>query len=148
MRSTVKGFRLLRRHGSRRTRRGAAIVEMAVVAPLLLTLLFGVMEFGWLFMVHETMTNSARECCRLASLQGVSDADIRTRFAESMEGTGIAVTTGMLTITHSTEGTAEVVTIQIQVPYSQVSITGLSSFLGISTNQLTSVCSMRKESTL
>ena len=34
-------------------RRGAAVVEMAVVTPLLLTLLFGVIEFGWVFMVKD-----------------------------------------------------------------------------------------------
>ncbi len=136
------------RFGRRSGRRGAAIVEMAVVAPLLLTMLFGVMEFGWMFMVHETMTNTARECGRLASLQGVTDAEVQARFLAAMQGTGIPVTTDMLTISHSTEGSAEVVTIRIQVPYSQVTITGLSSFLGIGRTNLTSVCSMRKESTL
>jgi Flp pilus assembly protein TadG len=144
--TTVERFR--RRLRPRRARRGAAIVEMAVIAPLLLTLLFGIMEFGWMFMVHETMTNTARECARLATLQGVSDADVQARFLDAMEGTGVHVTPSMMTISHSTEGSAEVVTVRVQVPYSDVTITGLSSFLGISRNNLTSVCSMRKEGTL
>lgn len=132
---------------SRRCRRGAAVVEMAVVAPLLLTLLFGVMEFGWSFMVHETITNTARECCRLATLQGTTDADVEARFAQSMAGTGVDVSMDMLDITRTGEGDSQIVTVSIAVPYSEVSITGLTSFLSISTQNLTSSCSMRSEST-
>ncbi len=132
---------------SRRCRRGAAVVEMAVVAPLLLTLLFGVMEFGWSFMVHETITNTARECCRLATLQGTTDADVEARFVQSMAGTGVDVSMDMIDITRSGEGDNQIVTVSIAVPYSEVSITGLTSFLSISTQNLTSSCSMRSEST-
>jgi len=132
---------------SRRCRRGAAVVEMAVVAPLLLTLLFGVMEFGWSFMVHETITNTARECCRLATLQGTTDADVEARFAQSMAGTGVDVSMDMLDIARTGEGDNQIVTVSIAVPYSEVSITGLTSFLSISTQNLTSSCSMRSEST-
>jgi len=132
---------------SRRCRRGAAVVEMAVVAPLLLTLLFGVMEFGWSFMVHETITNTARECCRLATLQGTTDSDVEARFAQSMAGTGVDVSMDMLDIARTGEGDNQIVTVSIAVPYSEVSITGLTSFLSISTQNLTSSCSMRSEST-
>lgn len=138
--------RFCRRSG-RRVRRGAAVVEMAVVAPLLLTMLFGVMEFGWMFMVNETVTNTARECCRLATLQGTTDSDVEARFMSAMNGTGVDVDPGMLSITRTGENDSQIVTVNIAVPYSQVSITGLTSFLGISTQNLTSSCSMRSEST-
>ena len=130
---------------SRRWRRGAAIVEMAVVAPLLLTILFGVIEFGWSFMVHETITNTARECCRLATLQGTTEVDIQTRFTQSMAGTGVTVTPAMMTISRSGLGDSQVVTVNIAVPYSEVSITGLLSFLHIQRQTLSSSCSMRVE---
>lgn len=132
---------------SRRCRRGAAVVEMAVVAPLLLTLLFGVMEFGWSFMVHETITNTARECCRLATLQGTTDGDVQARFVQAMAGTGVDVSMDMLDITRTGEGDSQTVTVSIAVPYSEVSITGLTSFLGISTQNLEASCSMRSENT-
>ncbi len=129
----------------RRWRRGAAIVEMAVVAPLLLTMLFGVIEFGWSFMVHETITNTARECCRLATLQGTTDEDIQTRFTQSMAGTGVTVTPAMMSVNREGLGDSQVVTVNIAVPYSQVSITGLLSFLHIQRETLSSSCSMRVE---
>ena len=133
------------RRFSRRVRRGAAIVEMAVVAPLLLTILFGVIEFGWSFMVHETITNTARECARMATLQGTTDADLQTRFTQSMAGTGVNVTPAMMTISRSGLGDSQVVTVNIAVPYSEVSITGLLSFLHIQRQTLSSSCSMRVE---
>ena len=136
--------RLTRRFG----RRGAAIVEMAVVAPLLLTMLFGVMEFGWMFMVHETMTNTARECCRLATLQGTTDADIQNRFVQSMAATRVTATSDMISIQRTGTADNQVVTVSVSVPYSQVSITGLTSFLKITTQNLTTSCSMRAESAL
>ncbi|MDM8006478.1 MAG: pilus assembly protein [Phycisphaerae bacterium] len=132
---------------SPRFRRGAAVVEMAVVAPLLLTLLFGVMEFGWSFMVHETITNTARECCRLATLQGTTDGDVQARFVQAMAGTGVDVTADMIGITRSGDVNNPIVTVNIAVPYSEVSITGLTSFLGITTQNLKASCSMRAEST-
>jgi Flp pilus assembly protein TadG len=133
------------RQFGRRLRRGAAIVEMAVVAPLLLTILFGVIEFGWSFMVHETITNTARECCRLATLQGTTDSDVQTRFTQAMAGTGVSVSTDMMSLTRTGEGDSQVVTVNIAVPYSNVSITGLLSFLHIQRETLSSSCSMRVE---
>lgn len=129
----------------RRVRRGAAIVEMAVVAPLLLTLLFGVMEFGWMFMVHETITNTARECARIATLQGMTDADVQARFFQSMASTNVTPTVDMVQIQRTGTGENQVVTVTITVPYSEVSITGLTTFLGINSQSLRSSCSMRIE---
>ena len=139
--------RLRRGRGSRTTRRGAAVVEMAVVAPLLLLILFGVIEFGWTFMVHETLTNAAREACRVGVLQGSTEADIEARFTEAMAATGITVTPDMLTIEPATEENP-VLTVRVSVPYSEVTLTGLTSFLGINRSTLGSVCSMRKEGIL
>src|SRR5512137_1911949 len=82
----------------RHKRRGAAVVEMAVVTPLLLLILFGIMEFGWVFMMEQTITNATREAARVGILQGATHTDIQNRFAQAMAPTGLAVTSDMLTI--------------------------------------------------
>lgn len=51
-----------------RTQRGAAVVEMALVTPLLVLLLLGTIEFGWLFMQNLDIKHGAREAARLISL--------------------------------------------------------------------------------
>ena len=48
--------------------RGAALVETAVVAPILLLLIFGIVEFGLLFGVKLDVSQGAREAARLAAV--------------------------------------------------------------------------------
>ncbi|CCK80433.1 TadE/TadG family type IV pilus assembly protein [Desulfobacula toluolica] len=43
---------------------GAALVEFAIVFPLLLTLIFGVIEFGLFLFNTQVITNAAREGAR------------------------------------------------------------------------------------
>ena len=50
--------------------RGAALVEFALVAPLLLVVIAGIVDFGFLFQRYEVLTNAAREGARLGSLPG------------------------------------------------------------------------------
>ena len=48
--------------------RGAALVEFALLAPLLLLLLLGMVEFGWLFAQNLDVRHGAREGARLAAV--------------------------------------------------------------------------------
>ena len=60
-----------RRFGSER---GAQMVEFALIAPLLLLIIGGIADFGFLFQSFEVTTNAAREGARVAVLPGY-DAD-------------------------------------------------------------------------
>jgi hypothetical protein len=44
--------------------KGAELIEFALVFPLLLLVMFGIMDFGLLFQRYETVTNAAREGAR------------------------------------------------------------------------------------
>jgi Flp pilus assembly protein TadG len=46
--------------------RGAALVELAIVTPVLLLLVMGIIEFGWIFNGFITITGAAREGARVA----------------------------------------------------------------------------------
>ena len=48
--------------------KGAELIEFALVFPLLLLVMFGIMDFGLLFQRYETVTNAAREGARIAVL--------------------------------------------------------------------------------
>lgn len=56
-------------------RRGAATVEMAMVAPFIILLVFGSIEFARMMMVRQAMTNAAREGCRHACLATTGNAN-------------------------------------------------------------------------
>lgn len=53
-----------------RSERGAAAVEFALVVPILLALLLGVIEFGHYFNVQISATHAAREAARTMSITG------------------------------------------------------------------------------
>ena len=54
---------------SPKSRRGVAAVEFALVAPLFFMFVFGIIEFGWMVMVQQVITNArgvARADCHRA----------------------------------------------------------------------------------
>lgn len=59
-----------------RKERGSALVEFAMVMPLLLMLVFGIMESGWLFAQLTETRNAAREGARLAVVDFGSASEI------------------------------------------------------------------------
>jgi Flp pilus assembly protein TadG len=82
-----------------RSERGAALVEMAVVLPLFVVLLFGIIETGWLFSQQVEIRHSAREAARVAAVStpdinggGFSADDIRERACATMALSGDSVT--------------------------------------------------------
>ena len=72
---------------------GAAAVELALVLPLLMLLLFGVIDFGRMLNMQIALSQGAREGVRVLALGGsVSDATARTT-AAAHPVTGATVTT-------------------------------------------------------
>jgi Flp pilus assembly protein TadG len=62
-----------------RSERGAALVEAAMIMPLILLISVGIFEFGRAYQTSQVLTNAAREGARLAVLEGRTDADVRAR---------------------------------------------------------------------
>ena len=71
-----------------RGERGAAIVEMALVLPLLLALLMGVLVYGQYFMLAHNVQQAANDGAR-ASIVGLDAAD---RSAVANRAVGIFIT--------------------------------------------------------
>ncbi len=65
--------------------RGAAAVEFALLLPLLLLILFGIIDFGRALNAQITLTQAAREGARLAAL-GVPSATVITRAQTAATG--------------------------------------------------------------
>ena len=54
--------------------KGQAIVEFALILPIFILILFGIMEFGLLFNQYLVVTSASREGARIAALGG-TDAE-------------------------------------------------------------------------
>ena len=118
------------------TRRGAVIVEMALVLPIFLALVLGIIEFGRGLMVGQLVTNAAREGARKAILDGSTNSDI-TSTIQSLLATSANVSTGDITVTITvTPATGnqdpgnniaachskDLITIKVQVPFNKVAL--------------------------
>ncbi len=76
-----------------RCERGQALVEMALILPVLLLLIFGIIEFGRIFNAYLIVTNAAREGAR-AGIVGGSDLKIY----QTVEGSAATLDTLQLTV--------------------------------------------------
>ena len=54
-------FRITKTGSQRRRRRGSAVLDAALVFPILLSLTFGAIEYGYYFFVKNTLQGAARE---------------------------------------------------------------------------------------
>lgn len=68
--------------------RGAALIEFAIILPILLVLLFGIMEASWAFAQVNDVRHGAREGARLAAVDHGSAATIRTEVCDRMDRSG------------------------------------------------------------
>ncbi len=73
-----------------RKSRGQAIIEFAILLPLLLIVLLGITEFGRVFMTANLLTQAAREGVRIAAVGGDSTA-VATRVNEVLSGANITI---------------------------------------------------------
>ena len=75
-----------------KSERGAELIEFALILPLLLLVVLGIIDFGFLFQRYEVLTNAAREGARLASLPNYTAADVRGRVCAYLVAGGVPTT--------------------------------------------------------
>ena len=69
-------------------------MEFALVLPLLLLVVLGIAEFGFVFQRYEVLTNAAREGARIAVLPGYSAADVDARVRQYLTAGGVPMMSG------------------------------------------------------
>jgi len=85
-------------HPSRARRRGQALVELALIIPILLVLLLGALDLGRAFYSKITVTNAAKEGAMVAS-QGGSSSEIKTAVVTEAKGGFVEISATNVTAT-------------------------------------------------
>ena len=92
--------------------RGAALVEMALVLPLLVLLLFGIIEASWAFAQQNDVRYGAREGARSAAVNSGDVAAVGQIVCDRMDvvnpSEGVTVTLTPITASGSTGGLATI----------------------------------------
>jgi Flp pilus assembly protein TadG len=69
--------------------RGAELIETALTLPLILLVVVGIIEFGWVFQKYEVVTNAAREGARVLVLPHFTGADAQERVKQYLAASGL-----------------------------------------------------------
>jgi Flp pilus assembly protein TadG len=103
-----------RRPGTRlRSERGAAAVEFAIVAPMMIFLLLGIVEFSKVMLVQSSLSAAAREGARAVTLGSTVGA---AQTVVQSAATSVALTTGQVAVSGSCAtpaGSTTVVTVTV-----------------------------------
>ncbi|MEO6223194.1 MAG: TadE/TadG family type IV pilus assembly protein [Vicinamibacterales bacterium] len=133
----------------------AQLVEFALVLPMLLLVVLGIAEFGFIFQRYEVVTNAAREGARMAVLPGYTADDVTARVRAYVTDGRVptTLTNPTIAVTNVTiavgGGLAPINTKQVTVTYthSYAFLPNIGNWFGVSytTIPLTAVAQMRNE---
>jgi Flp pilus assembly protein TadG len=113
-----------RSHIPRHRQRGQELVEFALILPLLLLLMVGIFEFGYVVFAYNTLSNAVREGARLGSVNPV-EADILGRARNLTSGLDQGEIDGDIWTVTITEAR-----VSVEVAYEHESMTGFIFGLG------------------
>jgi hypothetical protein len=129
----------------RARRTGAALVEFACVAPIMILFTIGLIEMGRMTMVKQLLTNISREGSRLATLPGASSDGVRSQVEALLSGShirGATVTLSPELLSSASAG--NLVTVSIAVESEKVS--WLPTPIFMAGKSISAATSMRRES--
>jgi hypothetical protein len=115
---------------------------MAIVTPLLITMLFGIIEYGWLFTVRQALVSGAREGARTASLPGATAGEVQERVTDCMTPLGLSGYSTTVTMDPNDPDSPSG-RVRVAIPYVQVSLLG--NYFGHTSGELEATAEMRKE---
>ncbi len=106
-------------HDFRKTQRGQAVVEMALVLPVLILLVFGIVEFGRVLHTYMIVTDLSREGARKGAVGG-TDSEIVTTVENNASAAGLDIANLTVNVTPASmakraRGTSVSVTVSFPV---------------------------------
>lgn len=120
---------------------GQAMVEFALVLPILLILVGGIIDFGWLYYNKIALNNAAREGARYAAIHYNISADWKTKSVELMNSSYVG-STGATAVVEDPANSQIKASVTADVPI----LTGVAStIMGSNSMTMTGTCIMRLE---
>lgn len=135
-------------HATRKriTRRAASAVEFALIAPLMISFTFGLVELGRMMLVKQTATHATREGARAAVRPTADTEDVVERVHQELALlaiSGATVETEPEVIENAEPGS--LVTIRVRIDLASVS--WVPDYFDFGITEIVAESSMRREST-
>jgi len=129
----------------KKSERGSAAIELALILPILASLVFGAIDFGRMLWFQEVLVNATREGTRQGTLffAGNGQAEIQTVIAQALANGGVPTTGLNVAVTGVGTGTGNPLQVTTTIPWQFFVIDNLVP--GITSNQLTASVTMMNE---
>ena len=101
---------------NRQDQRGAAMAEFVIVAPVLIMILFSIIEFGLVINRVQTFNAAAREGARVASLQSSTQSEIEDAASDTLDGLSLGISETITVLQLCSQGPSTV-TVEVTGPY-------------------------------
>jgi len=120
-RSSVERRGYAPRRGRRRN--GVTAVEFAIVAPVFVIMIFGIIEMGRALMVQQIITNASREGARRAIVEQATADEVKEVVNDYLAATSVSGVTVDVSpaVIGSAVGFGDPVTVSVSVPFDSVS---------------------------
>jgi Flp pilus assembly protein TadG len=134
-----------------KARAGASMLEFALVFPLFLAAILGILEFGRAFMVNQVMISASRAGVRKAIIAGTDEATVKQAVTDEIAANLTTVKTSDVNVTFyvggekasfTTANRGDQIGVRVQIPFSSVAVAS-PMFMGNAT--LMGECVMRRE---
>lgn len=123
-----------------RRQQGQSLVEFALVLPVLILIIMGIIEFGSLWMTMNVLSGAAREGVRIAAVTAPDQAQVENAVKNVL--TPANITSAKITV--SGPNGADEVTVTVQMDYDVLTLGLVPGLKG--TLQLTRTATMHWES--
>lgn len=128
-------------------RRGAATVEMAIAAPVLFVIIFGVFEITHAFMIQHLIQDAARQGCRVAICPLKTNQDVQSMINSVLAREGVTGATTTILVNNATTDVVSAragddVSVKIQLDTSSIAMYPGGGYLY---GQLTAAYTLRHE---
>ena len=134
----------------RRSRRGVVMAEFAIVLPIFILAVIGIIEFGRAVMVQQILVNAAREGARRAIVPGATSDEVKDLVDDYLVNASLGAASRKVAVRDDNGMDVELATVDsheriqviVQVPYDEVGVGISSYFMG---SMMKARVQMRKE---
>jgi len=107
---------------SRAKQRGATAVELALTLPLFMSVLLGMLDWGYYFFVAQVVNNAAREAARAGAVEtteGAASSSASSKATTYLDGNGLASANANVDVTFP-----DATSVRVAITYTTGSLTG------------------------